>query len=116
LKLTDGLISALSGIGGDVRTYQLSVPVQGGNSGGPVLNMQGEVVAVVVAKLDAAKMFQWTGDLPENVSYGIKVAYLNPLMESVRPLRSPSQMPSSSADLAALTARVRGSVALVIAE
>ena len=116
LKLTDGVVSALSGIGSDVRAYQLSVPVQDGNSGGPVLNMTGEVVAVVIAKLDAAKMFQWTGDLPENVSYGVKVIYLHPLMMSVRPLRSPKQVRSGSADLAALTERVRGSVALVIAE
>jgi len=38
-KLTDGIIISLTGIGNDLRTYQITVPVQAGNSGGPLLNM-----------------------------------------------------------------------------
>jgi S1-C subfamily serine protease len=67
-KLTDGIVSAVTGLKDDPRTYQISVPLQAGNSGGPLLNMDGEVVGVVTAKLSAVKVFKWTGDLPQNVN------------------------------------------------
>jgi len=35
-KLTDGVISATSGLNDDPRIYQISVPLQSGNSGGPL--------------------------------------------------------------------------------
>lgn len=83
-KLATGVISSLSGIRDDLRTYQISVPVQAGNSGGPLLNHQGEVVGVVAAKLNAAKVFQWTGDLPQNVNYAVKSTHLQRLIEEVQ--------------------------------
>lgn len=71
-KLATGVISSRFGMLDDPRTYQISVPVQAGNSGGPLLNKQGEVVGVVAAKLNAAQVFNWTGDLPQNVNYAVK--------------------------------------------
>ena len=52
-KLTDGLISSLSGIAGDPRAFQVTVPVQQGNSGGPLITKEGNVVGVISAKLNA---------------------------------------------------------------
>jgi len=40
-KYTSGEVSALSGLGDDRRIVQISVPVQNGNSGGPLLNANG---------------------------------------------------------------------------
>ena len=57
-KLTEGIVSAVSGLGDDPRTLQISAALQGGNSGGPVLNMKGEVVGIAVAKLDAVQVFK----------------------------------------------------------
>lgn len=82
-KLTSGLINAMSGLADDPRTYQVSVPVQAGNSGGPLINMNGEVIGVITSKLSAQKMFEWTGDVPQNVNYAIKVKYLNALLGEV---------------------------------
>ena len=79
-KLTTGYINAMSGLADDKRTYQISVPVQSGNSGGPLLNMNGEVVAIVTSKLNATKMFEWTGDVPQNINYAVKVKYLNMML------------------------------------
>ena len=53
LTVSPGVVSeASSGLGGDTQTFTVSANVQPGNSGGPVLNMGGEVVGVAEAKLD----------------------------------------------------------------
>lgn len=80
-KLTNGIISALSGLQDDKRTYQTTVPLQSGNSGGPLVNMQGKVVGVVTSKLSAVKVFEWTGDLPQNVNYAMKSSLILDFLE-----------------------------------
>jgi serine protease Do len=52
-NFTSGDIAALSGPKGDTRFLQTSTPIQPGNSGGPLLDMSGRVVGVVVAQLNA---------------------------------------------------------------
>ena len=71
-NVTIGVISALAGIRGDKRHYQITAPVQKGNSGGPVADMSGNVIGIVTAKLDAMKIADKTGDLPQNVNFAIK--------------------------------------------
>jgi S1-C subfamily serine protease len=71
-KYTDGRISSLAGIKDDPKDYQISVPVQPGNSGGPLVDMNGNVVGIVEAKLDFAAALDVSGDLPQNVNYAIK--------------------------------------------
>ena len=41
------------------------------------------VIGMVVAKLDARRALEITGDLPQNVNYAIKVNYLKLLLELV---------------------------------
>ncbi|MBR0645099.1 S1C family serine protease, partial [Plastoroseomonas hellenica] len=72
--LTTGDISALAGLGDDARQIQISAPVQPGNSGGPLLDMSGLVVGVVVSKLNAQRIAQRTGDIPQNVNFAVKGA------------------------------------------
>lgn len=71
-KYTDGKISSLSGIKDDPTEYQISVPVQPGNSGGPLVNTTGNVEGVIVARLDEAAALASVGSLPQNVNYAIK--------------------------------------------
>ena len=73
IKLTNGIISSKSGFQGDVTTYQISVPVQPGNSGGAMYDSKGNVVGIVNAKLVGA----------ENASYAIKTPYLMNLIETL---------------------------------
>ncbi|MDO9710718.1 S1 family peptidase [Paracraurococcus lichenis] len=70
--LTTGDISALSGLRDNPRHFQISAPVQAGNSGGPLLDMGGRVIGVVVSKLNAQRIAQVTGDLPQNVNFAVK--------------------------------------------
>ena len=71
-KVTDGIISSLSGIRNDENWFQISVPIQGGNSGGPLVTENGSVVGVVVATANASRYFKITGNLPQNINYAIK--------------------------------------------
>ena len=72
INVTRGAISSLKGLGGNANTFQISAPVQSGNSGGPVLASDGEVVGVVVSKLDATVMAKNGGDVPQNVNFAIR--------------------------------------------
>ena len=70
-QVTTGTLSSLSGLGGDTSQFQITAPVQAGNSGGPVLDSAGRVMGVVVAKLNAIRTARVTGDLPQNVNFAI---------------------------------------------
>jgi S1-C subfamily serine protease len=115
-KLTNGTISSVFGLHDDPRTYQISVPLHSGNSGGPLLNMNGEVTGVVTSKLSAIKMFKWTGDLPQNVSYAVKIQYVKPLLEFVTKSHKHNTLPRKKGSLEELAARIKDSVLIVVAE
>ena len=80
-KYNDGTISALSGIGNDNRFYQISIPIQPGNSGGAVVSEEGLVIGLAAAALDAEKVFKLTGSIPQNVNYAIKSRYITALLQ-----------------------------------
>jgi TPR repeat protein len=83
VKFTTGSISGLSGPGNTPVYYQISAPLQSGNSGGPLFDEYGNLVGIVAAKLDSLKMLAATGDLTQNVNYAIKSDYLVPLLKTV---------------------------------
>jgi S1-C subfamily serine protease len=71
IKLTNGIISSKTGYQNDITVYQISAPVQPGNSGGPLFDKSGNLIGIVNAKhIDA-----------ENATYAIKVSYLSNLLE-----------------------------------
>src|SRR5881296_2363412 len=82
-KLAKGEIASLSGASDDPRFFQISVPVQPGNSGGALVDERGNVVGVVAAKLDAWAALSASRVLPENVNYAVKSSYLLGFLESV---------------------------------
>jgi S1-C subfamily serine protease/lipoprotein NlpI len=67
-----GTISALAGPNDDSRWLQISAPIQPGNSGGPVVDLGGNVVGVVVATVNAAAMLKSEGVIPQNINFAIK--------------------------------------------
>ena len=82
-KLTKGEISSLSGASDDPKYFQISVPVQPGNSGGPLVDEYGNVVGVVTAKLSTKAALNTAGTLPENVNYAVKGTFVMGFLESV---------------------------------
>lgn len=75
-SFTGGHVSSLAGIADDTRHLQITTPVQAGNSGGALVDAKGELVGVVVAKLNAVTVAQSTGDVPQNVNFAIKANIL----------------------------------------
>ena len=94
-KLAKGEIASLSGAGDDARYFQISVPVQPGNSGGALVDERGNVVGVVSAKLNARAALAASGALPENVNYAVKSSYLMSFLESVPEVTSKLKEPST---------------------
>jgi len=82
-KLAKGEIASLAGAADDPRYFQISLPVQPGNSGGALVDARGNVVGIVAAKLDASVALAATGSLPENVNYAVKSSLLLSFLESV---------------------------------
>lgn len=98
IKLTNGIISSRTGYQGNISTYQMSAPVQPGNSGGPMFDNKGNVIGIVVAGVPGA----------ENVGYAIKTSYLNILIESAGlNIKLPTNNTISSLSLAEKVKRVK---------
>lgn len=79
-KASFGRVNSLSGIQDDIRFIQIDVPVQPGNSGGPLLDNEGNVVGVVTATLNQLVTLRESGTLPQNVNYAVKSDYVIPLL------------------------------------
>jgi len=82
LNVTTGTVSALAGIGNDRQRIQITAPVQPGNSGGPLLDQSGNVVGVVVSKLDAVAVASAIGDIPQNVNFAISLGALQAFLDA----------------------------------
>jgi S1-C subfamily serine protease len=76
-----GHVSSTTGIRDNPTQMQISVPIQRGNSGGPVLDQAGNVIGVVVSKLDALTIAKRVGDLPQNVNFAIRGEVLRGFLE-----------------------------------
>ena len=84
-KLTEGTVSALSGMGGETSYLQITVPVQPGNSGGPLVNTQGFIAGIVSARISDLPFLMATGMVAQNVNYAVKADYARPLYEQPAP-------------------------------
>jgi len=105
-KFTDGRISSLSGLRDDRDHYQITVPAQPGNSGGPLVDVKtGAVVGIVAAILRGR----------ENVTYAIKAKVATQLISSVPAFTAPSAPPMpAGADMETLASEVRAATVLVM--
>lgn len=71
VKVTDGIINSKTGFQGDISTYQISAPIQPGNSGGPLFDENGDIIGITNAGVPNA----------QNVGYAIKSSYLLNLID-----------------------------------
>jgi hypothetical protein len=80
-NLSVGNVSALAGLDDDSRYVQISAPVQPGNSGGPLLDASGHLLGIVTAKLNAIRVARFTGDIPQNVNFALKVEVVRTFLD-----------------------------------
>ena len=85
----------MSGAADDPRYFQISVPVQPGNSGGALVDDRGNVIGIVSAKLDAVTALAASGSLPENVNYAVKSSFLLSFLESVPAVSAKLKAPNT---------------------
>lgn len=64
LKISSGIVSSLKGFDDNSNEIQIDAPINPGNSGGPIINENGDLVAIAVSGL--AK------DQTEGINFGIK--------------------------------------------
>ncbi len=81
-NLTQGVVSALTGLGNNTNQIQITAPIQPGSSGSPVLNKKGDVVGVVSMKLSDAKMIKATGSVSQNVNFAVSGQTLKSFLDT----------------------------------
>jgi TPR repeat protein len=114
-KMTKGEISSLNGYQDDPRLWQISVPIQPGNSGGPLCDEGGNVIGIVISKLNAVVMAKATGDVAQNVGYAIKSVYITPLIDSLGVNIPQILRPSENTNFLDQVDKVSKSVVMILA-
>ena len=113
-KVTRGEISSQNGAGDDPRSWQISVPIQPGNSGGPLLDENGNLIGIVLSKL-GIKAAVANGDMPQNVNYAVKSAYALALVEPYLDNNAPEpNQPNQKQTFADMVSSAQQSVVLIL--
>lgn len=74
-NVTRGNLSANQGIRGSLGMLQFSAPIQPGNSGGPIVSDNGELLGVTVGTLSAEALAK-QGLIPQNVNFALDARYV----------------------------------------
>lgn len=81
-RLTEGIVSASQGFMGNDKQFQISAPIQPGNSGGPVFDKSGKVNGVVTQTLNTLAVIEQTGGAaPQNANFALKPSYLKAFIQ-----------------------------------
>lgn len=117
VKANFGRVNALSGVRGDERFAQIDVPIQPGNSGGPLVNQRGEVVGVVTSMLHPFAVLSVSGVLPQNVNYALKSDLAHEMIRFELGSRwRPADETRGDDSFDRLISRLESSVVIVVAE
>ena len=92
-RVTEETVSSVSGFGDSPTYFQISAPIQPGNSGGPVLNKSFGVIGIATSKLSDSAVVEATGSIPQNVNFALKIDYARLLL--TEELTSHSIIPQS---------------------
>ena len=79
----EGSLSARSGFEGDTAFYQVSIPVNPGNSGGPLMDERGNLIGVVSGRQNDA----------QSAAFATKSSYLVHLVDSLAAAKSAAEYP-----------------------
>jgi S1-C subfamily serine protease len=109
---SEGSVSALSGIDGDTSFLQISVPVQPGNSGGPVVRHDGRVIGVITSTAAIGAFMRMTGTLPQNVNWAVR----GDLLRTLTAWQVPADSLAPATDKKEALERVKRAVVRVISK
>lgn len=111
-KVGEGIINSLTGLSDDLRLFQISIPIQPGNSGGPLINKSGQVIGIVSLKLSEIYALKHKGVIPQNVNYAFKISYLI----NAAPVRLSYSNNQESLTIQEVVERASKAVVFVVAE
>ena len=83
IKCTKVIVSSVSGLNHNFSNIQIDAALQPGNSGGPIVNADGNAVAVAVAGLNVKFFLKRYGAVPQGTNFGVKGAVAESLMQSL---------------------------------
>ena len=81
-RFSDGSLNAVSGPDTETAFLQMTMPLQPGNAGGPVVAADGSAVGVVSSGAAIILLLREPGIFPQGVSWGIKADFAQPLFEA----------------------------------
>ena len=96
VSVSQGLVNNTVGMDNDPRLFQVSVPIQPGNSGSPLLDSRGRVIGIVTSTLDNKYLFKSLGVTPQNVNFAVKSSYLRTMLSLVPGGGCPTKKPKRS--------------------
>lgn len=102
-NITNGIVSALSGLNDDLSRFQMSAQIQPGNSGGPVMDRSGHVVGVVVEMANEEYFRERRGAVPQNVNFAIRDSLARSFLDTNNvgyDMAQAAEAPLSIADIA----------------
>lgn len=81
VKITTGNVNSLAGLANDSRFLQVSVPIQPGNSGGPLAGLNGQLLGVMTSSL-GKDVSDAIGYNTQNVNFAIRATVVEQFLQS----------------------------------
>lgn len=95
-----GNVAALCGVGNDSTVFQFTAPIASGNSGGPIVDLSGQVIGLVSSSLNLERL-RSSGANAENVNFGIKGAVARSFLDAfgLQPQLAAAEAPLGRAEV-----------------
>ncbi len=108
-----GVIASLAGLKGDPRHLQVTLPVNPGNSGGPILDAYGRWIGVFSHKLGDLYNLQKTATVPQAINFAVKGSLAAPLFDSADELKLPMGAADERLELDEVAKRFSSSIVII---
>jgi serine protease Do len=112
-RLGEGIVNSSVGMQDEPRMFQVSVPIQPGNSGGPLLDQYGDVIGIVTSTANPFFFAKFHDTIPQNIGFAVKVSYLDVLLKEVDYSKPGPQSTKVKLTAADIMERSRQAVVLV---
>ena len=109
-KYSEGIISSIAGMYDDPTEFQISVPIQPGNSGGPLFNLRGEVIGITTSSFPDEALEH----TPQNINYAVKSSLLKNLIQMLPKEAHPRVTSNLGNDHSAIIDSVKPNIVFIL--